>query len=80
MKPQRKCLGCSTIKDKSELLRIVLSNGEPVIDTLQRMSGRGCYVCNDPKCLQTAIKKRAFSRALKAEISNEALGRCFNDR
>ena len=56
------------------------SDGEPVIDKKQVMPGRGCYLCKNEKCIETAIKKRAFSRALKTEITNEALGRCFNDR
>ena len=80
MKPHRKCIGCGKVFDKDTLYRLVLSDGEPVIDKKQVMPGRGCYLCKNEKCIETAIKKRAFSRALKTEITNEALGRCFNDR
>ena len=80
MRPQRRCVGCNKSSDKDLLLRIVVSEGVPVIDREQKMPGRGCYLCKNDECLEKAIKKRAFSRALKTEISNEALGRCFNDR
>ena len=80
MRPQRKCIGCGNRADKDTLYRIVLSDGEPVIDEDQKMPGRGCYLCKKEKCIETAIKRKAFTRALKTEISNEALGRCFNDR
>ncbi len=66
--------------DKDQLIRIVIDGGEPVIDREQKLPGRGCYLCDNEKCLEKALKKKAFSRALKKEISNEALGRCFNDR
>ena len=68
------------ITDKENLQRIVLSDGYPVIDEKQTMPGRGCYLCKNTKCIEKAMKKNAFSRALRIDISNEALGRCFNDR
>ncbi len=80
MKPQRKCIGCGQISDKDLLYRIVVKDGEPVIDYEQVMPGRGCYLCKKSICIEKACKKRAFSKALKQDISNEALGRCFNDR
>ena len=52
-KPQRKCLGCGEMKDKSELIRIV--RGE---------NGRGAYVCRSTGCLEAAIRKRRFEKAL----------------
>ncbi len=80
MRPQRKCVGCGKSFDKDTLHRIVAVDGEPYLDTDQKIPGRGCYLCKNTKCLELAIKKKAVSRALKQEISNEALGRCFNDR
>ena len=80
MKAQRKCIGCGNISDKDKLYRIVISDGEPVIDEKQIMPGRGCYLCKNEICIEKAIKRKAFARALKTDISNEALGRCFNDR
>ena len=80
MKPQRKCIGCNKSFDKDTLTRIVIYDDKPVIDVNHDLPGRGCYLCKNEKCLETALKKKAFSRALKTEISNEALGRCFNDR
>ena len=80
MKPQRRCIGCGKSFDKDSLYRIVLSDGEPVLDEKQQIPGRGCYLCKNDKCVENAIKKKALSRNYKKDISNEALGRCFNDR
>ena len=80
MKPQRKCIGCGRSFDKDTLLRIVLSDGEPVLDKIQKLPGRGCYLCKDEKCLEAAMKRKALSKIYKKDISNETLGRCFNDR
>ena len=80
MKPQRKCIGCGKSFDKDSLYRIISSGDELVLDEEQKLPGRGCYLCKNEKCLEIAIKRKAFSRVLKKEISSEALGRCFNDR
>ena len=80
MKPQRKCIGCNQSYDKDTLYRIVAKEGELVIDHKQQMPGRGCYLCKNEQCLEKALKRKSFSRALKQDISSEALGRCFNDR
>jgi len=79
-KPQRKCIGCNQIKNKDELIRITFNNDELTIDIDQTKPGRGAYLCNTNECLDKAIKRKAISRTLKAEISSEHIGRCFNDR
>ena len=80
MKPQRKCIGCNTSKDKDLLCRYVEIDGDLVRDINKKLPGRGCYLCDNDKCIELAKKKKAFNRALRKEISAEALGRCFNDR
>ncbi|MFN3698972.1 MAG: YlxR family protein, partial [Dictyoglomus sp.] len=42
-------------------------------DPTGKASGRGTYICPKIECLNLAIKKKAFSYALKCEISNEIL-------
>ena len=52
--PQRQCVGCRTMKDKKELLRVVRTpEGEIVLDGSGKKSGRGAYVCHDGECLTT---------------------------
>lgn len=80
MNPQRKCIGCGKIKDKDLLLRIAAEDGIAILDKDKVLPGRGCYLCDDVLCFEKAQKKNAFRRALKKDVSIEALGRCLNDR
>ncbi len=73
--PMRQCVGCRTMRPKSELLRIVRSpEGEVTFDPTGKKAGRGAYICNDPECLKKAIKSRGLSRAFEAEIPDEVFG------
>ncbi len=70
--PMRQCLGCREMKPKKELIRVVRSpEGEISLDFKGKASGRGAYVCPDPKCLKKAIKARALERAFSAQIPPE---------
>ena len=70
--PQRQCVGCRTMTDKLELVRIVKTpEGEIVLDTTGKKSGRGAYVCRNPECLRKARKSRALERAFETAIPAE---------
>lgn len=70
--PQRQCVGCRTKTDKRELVRIVKTpEGEIVLDTTGKKSGRGAYVCRNPECLRKARKSRALERAFETAIPAE---------
>ena len=70
--PQRQCVGCRTMTDKRELVRIVKTpGGEIVLDTTGKKSGRGAYVCRNPECLRKARKSRALERAFETAIPAE---------
>lgn len=70
--PMRQCLGCREMKPKKELIRVVRSpEGEISLDFKGKASGRGAYVCPDPRCLKKAIKARALERAFSAQIPPE---------
>lgn len=70
--PMRQCLGCREMKAKRELIRVVRSpEGEISLDFKGKASGRGAYVCPDPRCLKKAIKARALERAFSAQIPPE---------
>ena len=67
--PQRQCVGCRTMKDKKALLRVVKTpEGEILLDTTGKKSGRGAYVCPDAECLKKARKSKALERALDTAI------------
>lgn len=70
--PQRQCLGCNEHKPKKELLRVVRTpEGEAVLDFTGKRSGRGAYICYDPKCLKAARKSGRIGRSLGIEIPDE---------
>ena len=72
--PQRKCIGCNVSKPKKELIRIVRTpEGEMLIDSSKRVNGRGAYICNDPECLQKAIKSKGLNRAFKMNVEADVL-------
>ena len=70
--PMRQCLGCREMKPKKELIRVVRSpEGEISLDFKGKASGRGAYVCPDPRCLKKAIEARSLERAFSAQIPPE---------
>ena len=65
MEPVRTCVGCRARAPRSALLRVVARNGELVIDERAVMPGRGAWVHPAPECVETALRRRAFARALR---------------
>ncbi|MFD9543780.1 YlxR family protein [Streptomyces sp. NPDC060022] len=65
--PERTCVGCRERAAKSELLRIVVDEGEVVPDPRGTLPGRGAYVHPVSVCLDLAVRRRAFPRAFKAQ-------------
>jgi len=70
--PQRQCVGCRTMRDKRDLIRVVRSaEGEISLDFRGKKPGRGAYVCPERACLQKARKSRALERAFETAIPPE---------
>ncbi|MGW0563807.1 YlxR family protein [Streptomyces sp. NPDC003016] len=63
--PERTCVGCRERAAKSELLRIVVVEGECAPDPRGTLPGRGAYVHPAPACLALAVRRRAFPRAFR---------------
>ncbi|MFD8610937.1 MULTISPECIES: YlxR family protein [unclassified Streptomyces] len=64
--PERTCVGCRERAAKTDLLRIVAIEDECVPDPRGTLPGRGAYVHPAPVCLDQAVRRRAFTRALRA--------------
>ena len=62
--PERTCVGCRERAAKSELLRIVVDEGVCAPDPRGTLPGRGAYVHPVSVCLDLAVRRRAFPRAL----------------
>ena len=65
MEPVRTCVGCRTRAPRSALLRVVSIDSVLVIDERAVMPGRGAWVHETLECVDTAIRRRAFVRALR---------------
>ncbi|MEV6805804.1 YlxR family protein [Streptomyces sp. NPDC017248] len=63
--PERTCLGCRKRAAKDDLLRIVESGDACVPDPRGTLPGRGAYVHPALVCLDQAVRRRAFPRALR---------------
>ena len=71
--PVRTCVGCRTKATRSELLRVIAgagSDGRPAVvpDPAGTASGRGAHVHPTLECYALAERRRAFTRALKAQV------------
>lgn len=67
--PERKCIGCNEKKPKSELVRVVRTpEGQVMLDTKGKLSGRGVYTCKSAKCLEKAIKSGRIEKSLEIKV------------
>jgi predicted RNA-binding protein YlxR (DUF448 family) len=64
--PQRTCVVCRSTTAKRTLHRIVRSPaGTVAYDPTGKAPGRGAYLCGQPACLDTAVRRRSIQRARK---------------
>jgi uncharacterized protein len=70
----RTCVGCRRRDVRSALLRVVAEwndTGEhaarAVADPRLRLPGRGAWLHPTPECLDLAVRRKAFGRALRVE-------------
>lgn len=76
--PMRRCVGCMESKDKRELIRIAIYEGELTVDESGRAKGRGIYLCRDnPECIEAAVKRRALERAAQRQVTDEEKAALF---
>ncbi|MFB9749069.1 YlxR family protein [Leifsonia shinshuensis] len=67
MEAVRTCVGCRSRAPRSSLLRVVLRNSEIVADPSATLPGRGAWLHPVDECLDLALQRKAFGRALRAE-------------
>ena len=72
--PVRTCIGCRRRAAKSELLRVVAGSdvdASPAVcpDPDGRAPGRGAHLHPTTECLDLAVRRRAFTRALRVSVS-----------
>ena len=68
--PERKCLATGEVQPKYGLIRFVVGPDEQVVpDVAGKLPGRGMYVAADRDALDTAVKKKLFSRGAKRQVT-----------
>ena len=61
----RTCVGCRARAPRTTLLRVVAVDSTLVPDEKASMPGRGAWVHETNACVEAAIRRRAFVRALR---------------
>ena len=79
-KPQRSCVSCRTVRDKNDLLRVVVTpEGDVVYDPTGKLAGRGAYLCRNEACITAELKKAAkLSKGLKKPLTEEEIKALFD--
>jgi uncharacterized protein len=65
MEPVRTCLGCRQRAPRSSLVRVVARDGRVAVDAAARLPGRGAWLHRSPACVDKALQRTAFGRALR---------------
>ncbi|MBL3685874.1 YlxR family protein [Leucobacter zeae] len=68
----RTCVACRQRAPRTDLLRVVLRDGRLIADDRAVLPGRGAWVHPTASCLNRAVARGAFSRALKASGKPDA--------
>lgn len=77
----RKCVGCGTIKDRGELIKITAQNplGDIIVNGGSKIFGRSAYLCYNNTCIENAFKKDKLKRVLKAPVPQELKGKLLDE-
>ncbi|WP_081416162.1 YlxR family protein [Gryllotalpicola ginsengisoli] len=65
MEPVRTCIGCRSRAPRSSLLRVVAQGSQVVVDESAALPGRGAWLHPTTQCMQKALQRKAFGRALR---------------
>ncbi|MFA7498660.1 MAG: YlxR family protein [Leucobacter sp.] len=65
MYPVRTCVACRKRASRADMLRVVLSDGRLILDERARLPGRGAWVHPTAECLDRAVTRGMFPRALR---------------
>jgi len=76
--PIRTCIGCRRVAPQSALIRMVgINHAGQVriqVDEKRRLPGRGAWLHPDQNCINHAIQRRAFNRALRKSSPIDTAG------
>src|SRR5882724_6361244 len=67
--PVRTCIGCRQPAPLAQLVRLVLVDGQPVVDARRVLPGRGASLHPTESCVRAAISHGAFGRAFRCRVA-----------
>lgn len=70
--PIRTCVGCGARAPQADLVRLVASGRDLVLDPRRRLPGRGAWLHRDPACWGAFVQRRGAVRSLRSTPSREA--------
>ena len=78
---ERKCVGCGTIKDTKDLIKVTAQNpcGEVIVNGGPKIFGRSAYLCYNNSCVENAFKKDKLKKALRTSIKEDLKGIILNE-
>ena len=65
MKPVRTCVGCRQRSNAQDFLRVVVQQNSLIFDQKNSLGGRGAWLHPASGCLELALNRNAFARALR---------------
>ena len=72
MVPVRTCVACRKRASRPDLLRVVFHENQLIVDDRAVLPGRGAWVHPSPKCLEQAVTRSSFTRALRVSGKPDA--------
>lgn len=63
----RSCIGCKTVCEKEDLLRLVLLEGRVVVDYRANQPGRGAYVHARLACVRKSLDSKLLSHRFRCK-------------
>jgi len=64
----RTCVGCRRACPRVELVRLVLLDGQLVVDRRRALPGRGASIHPNDACVAAAIRQGGFGRAFRCRV------------
>ena len=63
------CVGCRVREPQPQLIRVVMAGENLTVDPTFTAPGRGAYVHPNSDCVNVALTRKAFARALRVPMS-----------
>ena len=67
--PRRTCVSCGSTTAKRELVRLVRTSAGVEPDPTGKRPGRGAYLCHNPDCWESSVRKSRLEHALRTKLT-----------